>query len=801
MWRQNIRIALRNNQKKPIYTIISILGFTVGIAASLLIYLWVFDELQFEKFHPDHDRTYRVLTLKQEGGQIVKTGNSFRPLAHVMKRDFPQIENATYLSHASESSPLQLEWSDKKVAARYAWTNLDFFKVFGGFEFVEGNAKSAFTKADDIVLSQELAHKLFGNESALGKSVVVDKYYKRIYTVGAVVKLPRQTHIHFDYLVSEKNRVVQQYMTSWHDSYWVRTYIKLKKDIVVSGELVNQMAGVLGKYQKRSDKLMFQPLDDIHLYSDYETGMADKRIGNIKYVWIFGGLALLIILMVTFNFVSLTVARASERTKEVGIRKVAGSGKRQLYLQFVLEALVQTVIATLLALLLMRLMLPWFEQLTQKTELLSFSTELVGSLLLITLFIGVGAGIYPAFYLTAHSPVMIFKGGSATGSKAGFTKGLVVVQFSIAMVLIMFTGIIYKQLNLIQNHDIGLQKKDMVVVETGLWYSIGAFKQELKQHPNILSVSASTSAPIRGKNEMGFSWNGANATDTLRSDLYWGDEHFADTYGLKVSKGTFLKSDYRAYWQEQKKANDAHKKKEKYAMSIPVVVNEAFAQHMNVDNPIGMRLNHSYVVVGVVEDFNLHSLHSKVGPVVMTNDPQCMGVVNIHIREENRAETLAFINAVYKKHRGGREMKYHFFDDELKQNYFAEFQLGGVLIRFSLLAVCIAILGILGLAAFASERRVKEIGVRKVNGAKDIEVLAMLNMDFLKWVVVAFVIAAPLAWYIADGWLQNFSYKTEISWWIFAISGLIALVTALLTISFQSYKAATRNPVDALRYE
>lgn len=801
MWKQNIRVALRNNQKKPIYSVISILGFTVGIAASLLIYLWVFDELQFEKFHPDHNRIYRVLTLKQENGQVVKTANSFRPLSHVLKRDFPQIEGATYLSHASENSPLQLEGSDKKVAARYAWTNLDFFNVFKGFDFLEGEAKTAFTKANDIVLSKKLAEKLFGDEKALGKTVVIDKYRKEVYTVGAVIEIPRQTHMHFDYLVSEKNRVVQEFMTHWHDSYWVRTYIKLKDNAQVSAGLVSEMANVLGKYQKKTDKLMFQPLDDIRLYSDYEVGKADKSVGNIKYVLIFGGLALLIILMVTFNFVSLTIARASERTKEVGVRKVAGSGKLQLYVQFVMEALIQTVIATVLAVLLMLVVLPWFEQLTQKTDLLYFSPQLVGSLVLITLMIGIGAGIYPAFYLTSYSPVMIFKGGNKTGSKAHFTKGLVVTQFAIAMVLIMFTGIIYKQLNLIQNHDIGLQKQNMVVVETGLWYSIGSFKQELLQNPNILHVSASTSAPIRGKNEVGFSWNGASKTDTLRSDLFWVDEHFADTYGLKVQKGTFLRNNYADYWRENQKSNDARKKKKHYSMSIPVVINQAFAEQMNVDDPIGMRLNHSYVVVGVVENFNLHSLHNKISPVVMTNDPQCMGVVNVHIRDEDKAKTLAYIESIYKKHRGGREMHYHYFDDELKQNYFAEFQLGGVLIRFSLLAVCIAILGILGLAAFASERRVKEIGVRKVNGARDIEILAMLNIDLLKWVIVAFVIAAPLAWYFASKWLQNFSYKTEINWWIFALAGAIALLTALLTISFQSYKAATRNPVEALRYE
>lgn len=801
MWKQYLRIAFRSHRKKPIYSIISILGFTVGIAASLLIYLWVYDELSFEKFHPDYDRIYRVLTLKSEAGQIKKVPSSYRPLARAFKQEYPQIESATYLSYSSENSPMQLEGSDKKVAVRECWTNPDFFNVFQGFRFIEGSAEGAFEQADDIVLNQEVAHKLFGNESALGKTVVINKFGKKVYRVGAVVNVPRQSHIDFDFLISDKNSRVRGYLGSWRDSYWTRCYIKLRDDVEVSAALVGQMSNLVTKYQKRPDKLMFQPIDDIHLYSDYEAGFADRHVSTYKYVYIFGALALLIIGMVIFNFVSLTIARASERVTEVGLRKVAGSARLQLYGQFVAEALAQTIIATLLALLLLFAFLPWFESLTQKPNLLHFSPMLMGSLLLITISIGVVSGIYPAFYLTSFNPVQIFKGANPTGSKALFTRALVLTQFSVAIVLIIFTAVIYKQLRFIQDRDLGVQRNDMVVVETGLWYSIGSFKQELLDNPNILSVSAATSAPLRPLNEYGFRCQGASAFDTIRADLFWVDEDFATTYNLELVKGQFLMSDYGAYWREHQKRADANKKEKRYTMSFPVVINESFARKMNVDDPIGMRLNHSYVVVGVVKDFHIHSLHSQISPLLMTNDPQCMGVLNIRINGKNRAQTLAYIKSTYEKHRSGREIRYHFFDDELNERYFEEFQLGDLLLKFSLLAILIALLGILGLSTFVSERRIKEIGIRKVNGARVSEILLMLNMSFIRWVVVAFVITVPLAWYMSREWLTNFAYQTQLSWWIFAGAGVVVLLLALVTVTLQSNRVANQNPIESLRFE
>jgi putative ABC transport system permease protein len=801
MLKYNLLILLRNLKKNPVYSVISVAGFTFGIAASLFIWFWVLDELSFEKFHPDHEQIYRVLTLSKQGDNIVKSAGSYGAIASTMKMDYPQIENATYISYSSEDSPLKIEGSTNKIESRRAWVDNQFFEVFEGFKFLEGTKKTALDSPDKIVLSEKIAQKLFGSGPALGKTVVTDKYgWDEIYSVGGVVRIPQQSHIDFGFLLSENGGELNViHANNWYKSAHINTYIKLQKNAEIDDDFKTRASSHIGRYTVFSDKLMFQPIDDIHLYTDYETSLYDSKISNIKYVGIFSGLALLIILMASLNFASLSVARASKRATEIGVRKVFGSNKNNLINQFLADSMVQTIFATIIALFIVWLFLPWFGNLTSKELSFSLTPQLIGSLIIITLSVGILAGIYPAFYLTSFNPILVFKGGNPTGSKAGFTRGLVLVQFTVAIILIVSGITVYKQLQFIRNRDLGIDRENIVVVPTGLWYSIQNFKQELLENPNVISVSASTQAPVDYGWQQGFWWEGLEKKDTLQANILWTDEDFAKTYNLKMVKGGFLRFNYSEYWAESENANK--KEGKEYAISLPVVINETFVKMMGVDDPVGMRLNNLYVIIGVVKDFNFRSLYNKIGPLVLQNNPETIQTLNVKISPENRPATLNFIRDVYKKHRNDRGFSYSYFEDELEQVYNAETRLGKLILIFGLIAISIAVMGILGLSVFAIERRIKEIGIRKINGAKFTEILALLNFDLIKWISAAFSIAVPVSFLIMNKWLENFAYKTSLSWWIFALAGALALGIALLTVSFQSWKAARRNPVEALRYE
>ncbi len=803
MFKYNFKILFRSIKNKPVYSLISIAGFTLGIAASLLIYLWVLDELSFEKFHPNHKQIYRVLTLSKQGDKMVKSASSYDPIAKTLKMDYPQIENATLISYSSEDSPLKIKGTNTKIESRRAWVDDQFFSVFDGFKFIEGDRETALDSPNKVVLSEKTAQKLFGNEPALGETLISDKYsWDEVYTVGGIVRIPPQSHIEIGYLISDKAEASVGYSGSWRrKSSHTHTYIQLQKNVEINDDFRNQVSNHIGKYSKQTDKLLFQPLTEIHLFTDYETYQYDRKISNIRYVWIFSGLALLIILMASLNFASLTTARASERATEIGVRKVSGSNKNSLIQQFIGESLIQTVFATILALLIVWLLLPWFGNLTGKEFAFLFTPQLIGSLLIITFSVGIFSGIYPAFYITAFSPIKIFKGGNPTGSKAGFTKSLVLIQFTIATILIISTVTVYKQLQFIKNRDLGIDKENIVVVPTGLWYSINGFKQELLDNPNIISVSASTQAPVDFGWQTGFHWGAMESQDTIQASLFWVDEDFGKTYNLKVVQGDFLRFNYSDYWNKFNEANKNKKEGKDYSVSMPVVINETMRKMMGVENPIGIRLNNTNVIIGVVKDFHFRPLHKELGPLVLQNNPETIQTLNVKISPNNRAETLAFIRDTYKKHRNDRGFSYTFFEDELEQVYLAENRLGNLILKFSFLAILIAMLGIFGLSTFAAQRRVKEIGIRKVNGAKFIEILALLNFDFIKWVIIAFLFATPAAYFLMRKWLQNFAYKTELSWWIFFFTGILTLGIALITVSWQSWKAARKNPVEALRYE
>ncbi|MBK7131477.1 MAG: ABC transporter permease [Bacteroidales bacterium] len=730
-----INTTLRNHKRKPVYSIITFTGFTFGIAASLLIYIWVYNELSYEKFHPDYQRIYRVLTLSKQGDQIVKSPYCYRPLAKTMKMDYPQIEYATYISYSSEDSPLKQESGETKIEARMCWTSEDFFKIFEGFMFTEGSAESAFTKPDNIVLSEKIARKIFGDQPAIGKVLISDKYTKEVYTVGGVVRIPEQSHIDFGFMLSEQKSRYSVYSNNWGDKGFTRVYIKLNKDAQIDEHFLSEITNHIGRYNKITDKLMFQPLADIHLYSDYPEDYYSKNPGNAKYVWIFSGLAIIIILMAALNFSAISIARSSERSIEIGIRKVTGGSRISIISQFMAESVMQTFAAAFVALFIVWLLLPLFNTLSLKTLTLNLSPALVMNLFLLTFLVGIISGIYPSLYLSSFNPIGIFRGGSISGSRSNFIRILVTVQFSIAIFFILATLIFIKQLNYIHNKDLGIVEKNIVVIPTGLWYGNKHFKEELLQNPQILSVSASVTAPVDFAWRQGIPLNSQGRTDTIQANLFWADEDFAKTYGLEVKKGQFLQMDNSAYWAEMEKSGKLRKAGLDYTVSIPMVINETAEKMLGFDDPIGQRLGNN-VIVGVVKDFHYRPLHYPIGPLMITNNPETIQTMNVRIAPGNISETLDYIRKIYKKHRDDREFSYSFFDDLLEEKYSAETNLKNITIAFSLLAIVISVLGILGMAIFTIDRRTKEIGIRRVSGATNTEILILLNKEFIKWVLL-----------------------------------------------------------------
>jgi putative ABC transport system permease protein len=504
--------------------------------------------------------------------------------------------------------------------------------------------------------------------------------------------------------------------------------------------------------------------------------------------------------MASINFAALSVARASERSIEIGIRKVNGGSRLSIFRQFLSESVFQTFAATILALIVVWFILPWFNTLSSKQLSFNFSTGLVINLFMLTFLVGIIAGIYPSFYLSSFNPIGIFRGGSISGSKSNFIRLLVTIQFTIAIFFIIATILFIRQLNYIHNKDLGMDDKNIVVIPTGLWYDNKEFKEELLRNPRIISVSASGYAPVD------FAWkyflplNHQGRIDSLETSLFWADEDFAKTYKLEVIKGQFLQMDYSGYWKEWEKQSKSKKEGKEYTVSIPIVINQTAEKMLGFDDPIGQRIGNN-IIVGVVKDFHFRPLHYPIGPMIMTNDPENIMTMNIRIAPGNTTEALNYIRDTYRKNRDNRDFSFNFFEDLLDEKYQAETRLKNITVAFALLAIVISVLGILGMAVFSIDRRTKEIGIRRVAGAKSSEILILLNKEFIIWVVVAFIIATPVAWYVMHKWLQNFVYKTELSWWIFMLAGIIAFGIALLTVSWQSWRAATRNPVEALRYE
>lgn len=824
MFKNYLRVTWRNVVRNKVSSIINIGGLAIGLACVLFIGMYVKDELSYDRFFKNADRIYRVNTHELMGNDEFTAGHTPPPVGQALVNNIPEIESYTRIYRPGDEIVHYVSRGQKSALTEKGLLSVDSnFLQFFSYPLVEGNKATCLNGPNSVVLTEKAAKKYFGNETAIGKNLVFDEY-KTPFTVTAVVKdLPSQSSLQFDMLQSNVGMPpVKHFSWSW---IWLQmgTYVKLKDNIPTDAAtlqhiqakfpaMIRQQAATafkrLGKpfdeFIKKGGKydIILQPLADVHLYSA-TIGNRFFAQGDIKYVYIFSAIALFIILLACVNFMNLATAQSAKRAKEVGIRKVLGSERKLLIYQFIAEALVYTLLAAVIAIAIVALCLPAFNQLSAKAlnlaVFLNVSTW-VGLFVLIGLTALI-AGSYPAFYLTSFKPAAVLKGNGDVKTGGGFfTRNvLVVFQFSVSTMLIICTIVVYKQLLFNQSKDLGYNKENILVVDNAdrLGKSEESFRQELTRLPGVLTASISTSLPagnlftdsyIPEQEEK----NATSPSKDIQLSSFIVDESFVPALKLKMLSGrNFSKA---------------------FTDSASVILNETAAKAMGWKDPLGKFITYPggndtrFKVVGIVKDFNTESLHNIVLPFALfytTSKTYNIGTsyIAVRLKPGDYGQAISGIQAKWKAFMSDNPLEYSFLDEDYDALYKADQTIGKVFSVFTFLSITVACLGLLGLAMYTAERRTKEIGIRKVLGATVQNVVAMLSKDFLKLVIIASIIAIPLAYYAMGQWLQDFAYKTDMNWWVFAGASVITLIIALATVSFQSIKAALMNPVRSLRSE
>jgi len=779
--------AWRNIKHHKSFSLINILGLGMGVACSLLIFLWVQDERSYDGFQANGDRLYKVMlhTIKKSGDISGSMDASPGRLAETMKQQLPEIQYASTVIWP-EKHAVRVGEKATREACRYV--DSDFLSMFS-FPLLQGDPKTAMTAPDNIVISQDMAAKYFGNENAMGKTIRIDN--KKDYRVSGVVEnIPFNSSIRFDVLLPLKDCFDDNpWMVSGWDSYGPPTYVMLRPG--ASMEAVNAKIKDFIKQQdsKVTDKLMtLQPYKDTYLYSHFTKGVADG--GRIEYVRLFSIVAIFILLIACINFMNLATARSIKRAREVGVRKVVGAGKGYLFAQFMAEALLTTLLAVVIAVGISMLALPWFNTLTGKQLSLHFGSPSFLLLLLgLTLATGFIAGSYPALFLASLRPTAVLKGTLKFKDGATlFRKGLVVFQFTLSIALIVCTVIVYRQMQYVQNKNLGLNRENVIYLPLqGIKVTqYTTFRNELLAQGNIENISRASSTPTG----LGFytdavSWPGKDPQRKASFGDMSIDYDFVPTMKIAMKEGRNFS---RAYGDD----------------SSNFIFNEEGIKSMNMQNPVGQTITwqgRKGIIIGVVKDFHFTSLHSSIKPLLLHFRTGGGGLGIVKTVAGKTPQALANLEKTWKKFNSEAPFDCFFADDAYKRDYKSEIMVSRLSNAFAFLAIFISCLGLFGLAMFLAEQRTKEIGIRKVLGAGVSQVVTMLSKDFVALILVSAVIASPIAWWAMNNWLKSFNYRAPIGWWIFPLAAVLALVIALCTISFQAVKAAMANPVKSLRSE
>ncbi|QKJ30090.1 ABC transporter permease [Mucilaginibacter mali] len=825
MIRNYIKIAWRNLTRNKVSSMINISGLAIGLASVILIGLYIKDEFSYDRFFKDTDRIYRVNLDVKVGNDQAVAGHTPPPAGAALTKTFPEIESYTRIFRpGDEVIHFTIKGQKNSLTEKKLLSVDSNFLQFFDYKLLAGNAATCLQDPNALVLTQKAAKKYFGDADPMGKTLVFDEYKQPFKITGVLQDIPTQSSLQFDVLQSNVGMPpIKRFSWSW---VWLQmgTYVKLKAGVpheiadikrleakfpaMMQEQAASAFIRVgqpLDEMKKKGNHwdLHLQPLKDVHLYSGNIFTRYFEQ-GDIKNVYIFSAVAVFIMLLACVNFMNLSTAQSGKRGKEVGIRKVLGSPRGQLISQFFAEALVYTAFAAVLALGIVIMALPAFNQLSGKALDLSvfYNLSTWASLLLVIAITGLLAGSYPAFFLTSFNPVQVLKGSGlfkTTGGNFLARNSLVVFQFMVSTFLIICTIVVYKQLMYSHTLDIGLDRQNVVIINNAdrLGQSEESMRQEILKMPGIVNATITTGIPSGGSFGDFYTpeidpGNIKRSENTLPLSSYLVDESFMPTLGMRIVDG-------RAFSKN-------------YADSASVVLNEAAVKQTGWKNAIGKTLvypgnaNQKFTVVGVVKDFNTESLHAEVTPFALfytTSKTYRIrsSYILIKVKPDNYSATLNQLQSKWKSFLPDTPFEYSFLDAEFDALYRADQTMGKVFSVFTFLSLTVACLGLLGLAIYTAERRTKEIGIRKVLGASVQNVVQMLSKDFLKLVIIASVIAFPLAWYAMNMWLQDFAYRTAISWWVFALAGGLTVVIALLTVSFQSVKAAVANPVKSLRSE
>jgi putative ABC transport system permease protein len=810
MFKNYLKIAWRNLAKNKAFTLINIAGLAIGIATCLMIILFIQNEMSYDRFNQKAEQIFRVVFRGTMNGEKMNESSVMAPVAPTLRKDFPEVMDATRL--LQYGSPKIIVDNKTFKDANFAYVDSNFFQVFT-LPMIKGDAKTALVDPNTVVITEAVSQKFFGNTDPIGKYLNF-KDFNQLYKITGVIKaVPVNSHFHFDIFASMASLPDAKNGSWMSGSYF--TYLLLQKDfdyrkleaklpLTVEKYMGPQLKQALGlsltEFRNKGNNigLYLQPLTDIHLKSDFTNNL--EAGGDIRYVYIFGAIALFMLLIACINFMNLSTAGASKRAKEVGIRKVLGTEKYELIAQFLTESTLLTLFSMLLGLVIVKMSLPMFNNLSGKNLTLHFLQNplIILGLLLFWLLVSILAGSYPAFYLSSFKPVSVLKNKFTAKRKSiNFRSGLVVFQFIISVGLIVGTTIVYQQLLYIQNIKLGYDKDQLLVLRNS--YLLGSneavLRDQLINDPRVANVTLSSFLPAGPTNtDMTTSFPDDNRNKSSRVRIYQIDDNYIPTMGMKIAEGRNFSKDFPS---------------DSSSDNPGVIINETLARVFgwgshavghtvnlftdNVGGKKGLR------VVGVVQDFHYKSLHEPINPLLMVLQ-KSSGLI-IKVKTKDIAGLLVTLKTQWDSFKTDEPFTYDFVNELYNQTYVAEQKTGTILSIFAGLTIFIACLGLFGLTTFTAEQRNKEIGVRKVLGASVPDLISLLSKEFIVLVCIAIFIAMPIAWWAMKVWLQDFVYRINISWWMFALAGLGAILIAILTVSYQAIKAALANPIDCLRTE
>lgn len=781
MFKHHVIVAIRNIKRNKGHSFINVIGLSIGIASSLILVFWAMDEWSYDRFHQNAKDIFRIVQ-ERKTDRIFRTPSTPSPLAPALMAEYPEIEKAVRIRH----SRMVFSGGDNKdnlFEKEGLIADPEALQVFT-FPLVKGNHPTCLSGPRSIIMSENMALACFGKKDPMGK--ILSTLNADTFLVTGIMENPsKNSHLNFDYIIpTDYLRGKGHSLENW-DISDSRTYIMVREHIDIEGLNRRLESYVQERSSNTSSRLLLQPLTDIHLHS-LEGG------GPIVYVWIAASLALFILIVACINFMNLSTARFAKRSLEVGVRKVMGAKRPGLIGQFFGESLILSFTSAILALGLVYVSLPIFNRSLDKD--IGFqglgTIPIILATAAVVLFTGIVSGIYPALFLSSFPPVRIFKGFSRSTKKMmSVRRFLVVFQFAISAFLILSTLVVSKQLHFIRNKDMGLEKENLVFFRLGNDPQVEpkTIKHILIQSPTISCVTA-TNAPLLwlGIETSNVSWEGREPEDIMNVQLRTVDSDYLQTFGMKMKEGRFF---------SQKMSTDVRQ---------GYILNESAIKVMGLDSPVGKWCSlddKRGEIIGVVKDFHHHSVHEAIEPVVFLMEPSWTEYIFARIKPGLTAEAIRFMSDNWKLINPDRPFRLRFFDDELDRLYRSEKELGQFINILSVLAVFISCLGLLGLVSYASERRIKEIGIRKVLGASMVNIQILLSMEFLKWVLIANAFAWPVSYFVMQHWLQNFAYRAPIDVGDFVFAGGLVFAVALMTVSFQAIKAAKASPADSLRHE